>query len=109
MEINTNPRNGRPEFNMSLFSPNTLGTPGTASRRFFCGPGIDNYDMALHKTTKMGEGKTLELRFEAFNTFNHAQFYGQGAVDGNVDSPTFGRVLHAASPRVVQLGAKFSF
>jgi hypothetical protein len=109
LEINTNPRNGRPEFNTSLFTPNALGTPGTSSRRFFYGPGIDNFDMALHKVTKITEGKTLELRFETFNTFNHAQFFGNGSVDGNVNSPTFGRVLHAASPRIVQLGAKFNF
>jgi Carboxypeptidase regulatory-like domain len=109
LKINHNPRNGKPYFNTALFSPNALGTPGTSSRRFFYGPGIDNYDMALHKITKITEGKTLELRFETFNTFNHAQFYGSNAVDGNIDSPTFGRVLQAASPRIVQLGAKFNF
>jgi hypothetical protein len=40
---------------------------------------------------------------------NHAQFFGNGSVDGNVNSPTFGLVLHVASPRIVQLGAKFTF
>jgi hypothetical protein len=36
--VNTNPRNGRPEFNTSLFAPETLGQLGNAARRFFYGP-----------------------------------------------------------------------
>lgn len=109
LNINRDPRNGRPYFNTWLFSPNALGTPGTSSRRFFYGPGIDNNDIVVRKITKVAEGKTLELRLETFNTLNHAQFFGNGAVEGDVNSPNFGNVHHAASPRIVQLGAKFSF
>jgi hypothetical protein len=109
LQINHNPRNGQPYFNTSLFSPNALGTPGNASRRSFYGPGMDNHDMALHKITKVTESKTLEIRFESFNAFNHAQFFGVGAVDGNISGSTFGYVTHAASPRVSQIAAKFTF
>jgi len=109
LEINSNPRNGKPYFNTSLFSPNALGTPGNAARRMFYGPGIDNFDMALHKITKFGESRTLELRFETFNTLNHAQFFGGSAVDGNINSSTFGYLTHAASPRISQVAAKFTF
>ena len=104
LEINRDPRNGRPVFNTALFTPNALGTPGTADRRMIYGPGIFNLDAALHKTTKIAEAKTLEIRFETFNTANHAQFYGSTAVDGNIDSPTFGRVISAASARVAGSG-----
>ena len=39
LELSHNPReNGQQYFNTSLFSINALGTPGTASRRFFHGP-----------------------------------------------------------------------
>ena len=96
-------------FNTSLFSPNALGTPGNASRRMFYGPGMDNYDMALHKVTRLGESKALEIRFETFNTFNHTQFFGPNAVNGNIDSSTFGYVTNAASPRISQVAAKFTF
>ena len=41
--------------------------------------------------------------------FNHAQFFGPQAVDGNIASSTFGQVINAAPPRLVQLGAKFFF
>ena len=92
-----------------MFTPDALGTPGDSSRRFFYGPGIDNFDLALHKTTKITEGKSVEIRLETFNTFNHAQFYGVNAVDGNIDSPTFGRVLQAAPPRIMQVAAKLYF
>ncbi|MBV9623591.1 MAG: hypothetical protein JOZ14_06380 [Acidobacteria bacterium] len=44
-----------------------------------------------------------------FNTFNHAQFYPNGSVDGNISSSTFGHVLKAAPPRIGQVALKFSF
>ena len=50
----------------------------------------------------------VQLRLEAFNVFNHAQFFGPATVDGNISSSTFGQVINADPPRLVQLGAKFS-
>jgi hypothetical protein len=109
LSLNKNPRNGANYFNTALFSENALGTPGTSKRRFFYGPGMDNYDMALLKNVKLTESKSLQFRLEAFNAFNHAQFFGPQAVDGNISSSTFGQVINAASPRLVQLGMKFFF
>ena len=109
LDLNQNPRNDGSYFNTSQFSENALGTPGTAKRRFFYGPGLDNYDMALLKNVQLSESKSLQFRIEGFNVFNHAQFFGPQAVDGNIDSSTFGQVISAAPPRLVQLGAKFFF
>jgi hypothetical protein len=109
LELNRDPRNGKEYFNTSLFSLNALGTPGTAPRRFFSGPGMNNYDMALVKNVRLTESKSLQFRLEAFNTFNHAQFFGPQSVDGNIDSSTFGYVVSAQPPRLLQLGAKFFF
>jgi hypothetical protein len=109
LNLNQNPRNGRSYFNASEFSQNVLGTPGTAPRRFFYGPGLDNYDMALLKTVALTESKSLQFRLEAFNVFNHTQFFGAQSVDGNIGSSTFGQVVSADPPRLVQLGAKFFF
>ena len=47
---------------------------GNSNRRFFHGPGIDNWDFALHKGTQITEKAALEFRAEFFNVFNHAQF-----------------------------------
>jgi len=110
LQINRNPRNGRPAFNTALFHTEQLGVLGNARRRFFYGPGISNFDMQLTKTVRLAESKSLDLRIEGFNVFNHAQFYGPAAVDGEVnDTQTFGHIVSAADPRLVQLAAKFSF
>jgi hypothetical protein len=108
-KLNHNPRNGKPYFNTAAFTPNALGTQGNSKRRMFYGPGIDNYDIALHKVTPFSEGRSLELRLEMFNVFNHAQFYPNGSVDGNIGDASFGQVLRAADPRIGQIAAKFRF
>jgi hypothetical protein len=117
LQLNRNPRNGRPYFNKALFTVPSLGDPGNARRRFFSGPGIDNYDMSLQKNLSLSESLSIVLRAEAFNVFNHAQFYGPQAINGNItdnsgnitDSSEFGHVVSAASPRLLQLAAKLVF
>jgi hypothetical protein len=109
LKLNHDPRNGETYFDTSQFTENALGTPGTARRRFFHGPGLDNYDMALLKNLRLTESKSLQFRVEAFNVFNHAQFFGPQAVDGNIASSTFSQVINANPPRLVQFGAKFFF
>jgi hypothetical protein len=109
LHINGNPRNGLAYFNTSLFSLQPLGDPGNAARRMFYGPGMANFDIALSKTIRLAEGKALQLRLETFNTFNHAQFFGPAAVNGEITSSAFGQVVGAAAPRLVQLAVKLSF
>ena len=109
LDINHNPRNGNPYFNTSLFSIGSLGSPGTSPRRFFYGPGMDNWDMALLKVTHLSESKVLEMRLETFNTFNHAQFFGPTSVNANISSTSFGQVVSAMPNRVMQVAAKFNF
>jgi hypothetical protein len=109
LELNTNPRNGRPAFNTTLFTLPGLGQTGTVARRFFYGPGIENFDMALQKNIGLAESRFLQIRVEGFNLFNHAQFYGPASMSGNISSPNFGQIVSAASPRLLQLAAKFYF
>lgn len=109
LAVNTNPRNGKPAFNTALFSLPQLGDAGTARRRLFYGPGIGNFDMAVAKSLALTESKSLEFRAEAFNIFNHAQFYGPAAVNADINSARFGQVVSAASPRLVQMAARFLF
>ena len=90
-------------------------SPLRSDRRFrsqtalFYGPGMDNYDIALLKNVRLTESTSLQFRFEDFNIFNHAQFFGPLSVDGNIGSSAFGQVVSADSPRLVQLGAKFFY
>jgi len=103
----TNPRSGLPYFNVNDFSQETLGQFGTAGRRFFYGPGLNNFDMALLKDTQIKESLNLEFRAEAFNLFNHAQF---GLPSANYASPsTFGIISTANPPRIMQLSLKLLF
>ena len=108
LQINHDPAKGL-AFNTDCFSQPALGQLGNAPRRSFYGPGIENFDLALIKHVAFDKTRNLEIRFEAFNVFNHPQFYGAGAVDGNIVSPTFGEVEAAAAPRFVQLAVKFTF
>ncbi len=109
LQLNSNPRNGLSYFDTAQFTENALGSPGNARRRFFYGPGMENFDLALLKNLKLTETKSLQFRVEGFNAANHAQFFGPQSVDGNIASSTFGRVISAAPPRLIQLGAKFFF
>jgi Carboxypeptidase regulatory-like domain/TonB dependent receptor len=92
-------------FDPAPFSTNDLGRIGNVKRRFFHGPGINNWDLAFHKNTKISERVLLEFRGELFNAFNHAQFENpDGDVAGNL-----GLVTSARDPRIGQLALKLSF
>jgi hypothetical protein len=102
----TNPRSGQTYVNTSLFSQEILGQVGNSPRRFFHGPGINNWDMALRKQLALTESKALEFRFEFFNVFNHAQFNNP---DGEFTDSTFGEVTSAKAARIGQVALKFLF
>jgi hypothetical protein len=99
------PRNG-PYFDTSGFSQEVLGQLGNSSRRFFHGPGTNNWDMALLKDTKLTERMDLQFRAEFFNIFNHTQF---NFVQGNFLAGNFGQATSVASPRIGQLSLKLNF
>ena len=109
LEINTDGRNGSPAFNTALFPEELPGQQGNAKRRIFYGPGIENYDASLQKSVRFRDARSLDFRFEAFNVFNHSQFFGPAAIDGQEEDPNFGSIVSAAAPRLIQLAAKFAF
>ena len=52
------------------------------------------------------EGMRLDIRWEAFNVLNHANFLNPGV---NLNSgTTFGIISTASDPRIMQLAAKFN-
>ena len=105
-----NPRTAKTYFNTSLFSLEPLGQLGDAPRRFFHGPGINNWDITLGKDTKLTERSSLQFRADFFNAFNHAQFSGP---DGNInDSSSFGEIgsVNSTDPsRIMQFALKLQF
>jgi hypothetical protein len=82
------------------------GAYGNFGRNVFHGPGSLNTDLRLSKTVHLTEHQTLTIRGEAFNFFNHTQFFNP---DGNINDTTFGQVLTAHDPRLVQFTAQFRF
>ncbi len=100
-------------FNPSAFAQSALGQEGDSRRRFFHGPGVNNWDMALLKNTDITERVNMQFRAEFFNLFNHTQFIGPngitGFAGGQPTSGSFGDVLGAQSPRIGQLSLKMNF
>jgi hypothetical protein len=109
LQLNENPRNGQPVFNTSIFAPEQLGQLGDASRRIFHGPGLENFDVQISKNLRIRESQSLDIRVEAFNLLNHAQFFGPASVNGVVEDSNFGQVVSAMPPRLIQVAAKFHF
>jgi hypothetical protein len=108
--INRNPRGGAAVFDSAqLTLPRPLGTMGNARRRFFSGPGMENLDADLSRTIPIEGSRALEFRGEAFNLFNHAQFFGASTVQGNVSSSNFGQAVGAMPPRLMQLALRYRF
>ncbi|MGI8960882.1 MAG: carboxypeptidase regulatory-like domain-containing protein [Bryobacteraceae bacterium] len=89
-----------------------LGRFGTSPRTVCCGPGINNLDISFLKETPITERFRTQFRAEFFNVANHAQFT---SVDGNIsdgdvqNGGTFGKVLRARDPRLIQLALKLIF
>lgn len=79
---------------------------GNAGRNILAGPGTASLDVALVRSVRLAEGATAELRVEAFNLANHANF---DLPERTFGLPTFGRILGAGQARQVQLGLRLSF
>lgn len=78
-------------------------------RGIFRGPGATNLDLSLAKQTKLYENVNLELRLDAFDALNHAEFANPRL---NLLSGTFGRVTSTSTInpfRIVQIAAHLTF
>jgi hypothetical protein len=107
-----------------------VGPPVRGTRDTLRNGGMQNWDMSLFKNIPLGknESRSLQLRLEAFNAFNHPNFnekYYDATVTGPwayaspTDPLTISKNANWGTPkntysggggfRVVQLGAKFYF
>jgi hypothetical protein len=93
-------------FSPSSFAQSALGQQGTANRRFFHGPGTNNWDFAVLKNTSITERVSLQFRAELFNIWNHAQFLTPLGIN---TFSSFGQVTQASDPRLAQLSLKLNF
>jgi hypothetical protein len=71
------------------------------------GPGQNNWDFSLMKTTKITEGLSFQFRTEFYNIWNHAQF---SPPVNNFGAATFGQIQSSSvPPRIMQFAVKFLF
>jgi hypothetical protein len=106
--------------NKASFAANANGTYGTTRPFEFYGPHYTDVDTALSKFIPLHEALQLEARAECFNCFNHTNYANPGgAINGagtgvtnpgqGINSTTFGTILAANPPRILQLSLKMDF
>jgi Carboxypeptidase regulatory-like domain/TonB dependent receptor len=99
-------RNVERWFDTAAFALPPYGTFGSTGRNTLEGPGFANVNFAVLKVLPLYARARVQLRFEAFNLFNRANY---NLPDNFFGSPTFGQVLSAQAPRRIQLGARVLF
>jgi hypothetical protein len=107
-----------PELNHLAFNWPT-GEFGNVGRNPFYGPHWVNFDSSLFKNFKLRENVKLQLRVEAFDTFNHPDFGNPYASFNGLDpqsasfdqnNPSFGKSLGTVGgPRQLQFAARIDF
>jgi hypothetical protein len=81
---------------------------GTSSFNSMRGPGVNNWDMGIHKNFPLFKEATFTLRGEFFNIWNHTQFANpNGGVAAGTNFGLITSTQHAA--RIVQIGGMLKF
>jgi hypothetical protein len=98
-------------FNASAFQTPAVGLFGNSAYDMLFGPGLQNWDMSLSKSTFIyRERVRLLFRFDAFNAFNHPEFANPSA---NISTTsTVGKITSicgSCEARTISLGAKLIF
>jgi len=92
--------------NPAAFTLPALGTLGNVGRSSVRGPGYWQFDIAVSRNFQVREAQRMELRVEAFNITNTVFKMNPTT---NISSNTFGQVLSARDPRIMQFALKYVF
>ena len=82
------------------------GQFGNAGRNIARGPAYTSIDLSLVRDFQLMSDMRLQFRWEVFNVANQVNF---GLPVADLNSPNFGRILSAGSPRLMQFGLKLIF
>ncbi|HTU44310.1 MAG TPA: TonB-dependent receptor [Bryobacteraceae bacterium] len=95
-------------FNPAAFSePQQPYRQGTAGRNSLRGPGLAVSNISLAKNLLLSERRSLELRADAFNVFNHANLANPSST---IDESGAGQITAIEVPmRQMQFGLHFQF
>jgi hypothetical protein len=99
-------RSAKSWLNPAAFVQPAIGTYGTMGPRNVRGPKSLRIDMGLTRAFQIREKQSVEFRAEAFNVPNLVNL---GAPTLILTSPTFGQILSATDPRILQLAMKYVF
>jgi hypothetical protein len=79
-------------------------------------PGIANWDISLYRNIRLRERRSLQLRWETYNTFNHTQFSNvlqtakfQSATNWTQVDPLFLQPTSARAARTMQIAVRLNF
>ncbi len=95
-------------FDLSAFPvvPDSSYRFGTSGRNILDGPGFLGINLSLYKNIKVRERDRVQLRWEAFNVFNHANF---NLPTTSVNTVTGGTITTAGTARTMQFGLRYEF
>ena len=93
-------------FNTDAFEVPEFGKFGNSGRNVIIGPGLANVDLALTHVFRVSDLMRAQFRADAYNVFNRPNFVAPPTTQNFADSPDFGALFVARSPRVVQLGLR---
>jgi hypothetical protein len=103
-------------FNTAAFAVPGKGDPGNASKYSVRNPGVNNTDLSLSKRFPLkSEGRYIQLRWEAYNAFNHTQYSSINTAarydltTGAQVNSLFGQVTGTRAPRIMQGSLRFTF
>jgi hypothetical protein len=106
---------GRTRFtwwNPACIIPNpNFGTYGTSNIAAFTVPGINNWDLALSKSTKTGfpHESEIQFRWDMLNAFNHTQWGSPIQYIYPGSEPTNGKIFSTRPARQMQVSLKYIF
>jgi hypothetical protein len=99
-------------FTGQVFFNNAPGQTSGLERMFIDGPNFFNVDASVSKRFNVTETVRFQLRLEAFNALNRANF-GVTALQQfsvfNINSANFGRITTSFPGRIIQIGGRLDF
>jgi hypothetical protein len=103
---NAGPKTPADWLNTAAFAVPAQNTFGTAGRNVVTGPGLTAFDLSLQKQVTLHESVKLQVRLDAYNALNHANFNLPGRIFG---AANFGVISSAGDPRELQAALKVLF
>ncbi len=82
---------------------------GNLEQGFINGPFFLNIDASIIKNIKITERVRFQIRGEAFNILNRANFFSGQRSTFNINSNNFGRITSTFDPRIVQFVGRIEF